>query len=63
MPTQVSSFSLNDGNGNFHIVMKLVTFNKSKWEIVTMGRCFRKCDDDRCVPCNASSNGSMPCIA
>jgi hypothetical protein len=63
MATQVSSFSLNDDDRTSHVVMKLVTSNKNKWEIVTMGCCFKKCDDDRCVACKASNDGSMPCIA
>lgn len=63
MATQVSSFSLNDGDGTSHAIMKLVKSNKNKWEIMTIGHCFRICDNDRCVPCNASSDGSMPCIA
>lgn len=63
METQVSSFSLNDGDGTSHAIMKLVMFNKSKWEIMIMSHCFRKCDNDRCVHCNTSSDGSMPCNA
>jgi len=50
MATQVSSFSLSDGDGIFHAIMKLVTSNRSKWEIATIGHYFRKCEDDRCVP-------------
>ncbi len=63
MATQVSSFSLSDGDGTFHTVMKLVMSNKGKREIVTTSRCFKKCGDDGCVPYNANSDGSTPCIA
>jgi aspartate carbamoyltransferase regulatory subunit len=63
MVTQVFSFSLSDGDGTFHAVMKLATSNKSKWKITTTCHCFRKCGDDKCVPCNASNDGSTPCIA
>jgi hypothetical protein len=54
MATQVSSFLLSDGDVTFRTVMKLAMSNRSKWEIVTMGRCLKKCGDDECVPCNAS---------
>ncbi len=60
MARQVSSFLLSDGT--FHIVMKLVTSNRSKLEIVTTGWCFKKCGN-KCVPCNTNNDGSMPCIA
>jgi hypothetical protein len=43
MATRVSSFSLSDGNGTFHIVMKLMTSSKGKQEVATMGCCFKKC--------------------
>ncbi len=62
MATQVSSFLLSDGNGTFCAIMKLVMSNKGKHEITTMSCCFRKCGNNGCVPCNASSDGSMPCI-
>ncbi len=60
MATQVSSFSLSDGDGTFHTIMKLAMSNKNKQEIVTMDRCFKKFGDNDCAPCNASNNGSMP---
>jgi len=59
MATQVSSFSLSDGDGTSCTVMKLVTPNKGKWEIVTTGH-FKECGNDGCVPCNVGSNGSTP---
>lgn len=63
MARQVSSFSLIDGNGTSCVVMKLKTSNRGKWEIMTMVRCFRKCGDNGCVPCNTTRNGSTLCIA
>jgi hypothetical protein len=63
MVTQVYFVLLSDGDGTFHAVMKLVMSNIGKQEITTMSHCLRKCGDDECVPCNASNDGSMPCIA
>ncbi len=45
------------------VVTKLKTSNRSKYEIMTMDHCFRKCGDNGCVPCNTTCNGSTPCIA
>ncbi len=63
MARQVSLFLLPDGDGTSRVVMKLKTSNIGKWEIMTMGRWFRKCGDIGCVPCNTTCNGSTPCIA
>jgi hypothetical protein len=63
MATQVSSFSLSDGNDTSCVVTKFMTSNRGKQEIVTMGHYFRKCGENKCVPCNASNDGSMQYIA
>ncbi len=63
MATQVSSFSLSDDDGTSWVVMKLAMSNKGKREIVTTSCCFKKCGDNECVSCKASSDGSTPCIA
>ncbi len=63
MATLISSFSLSDGDGTSWASMKLATSNRSKQEIVTTSCCFKKCGDNKCVPCKASSDGSTPCIA
>ncbi len=62
MARQVSSFSLTHGDDTSCVLMKLKTSKIDKWEIMTMGHCFKKCCDNGCVLCNTTHNGSTRCI-